>query len=352
MHANGSSDAKNAMLSTLGRRMERLLFSGVLIIGACFVHVFFALASERFSMETPAQGLERLITEIETEEARLNELYRNRSPSPAPAVTFRPNTSRERLIAETRKNLGLPPEKVEPPPKTTSPRIETYQDRLRDLINKAAIASRANPDALAKSVDVTKAPKDNLVSLREILAAEARKPVQVWGIEMPRLLQVQYGGMEYKIPATFIATATQFALGPLVLAWLCSIYATRQRELVLVNSLDDFKHLFPHVLNYFPVIFYDIADRQGNRKLLDNKFLRAGNRFLIGVFRCFVHVLTIVPMVGGFVFAVIKLRMIGARLSAYDDYIMYPLIILMCVTTLAIVVQEIVIPAPKEFINE
>jgi len=112
-----------------------------------------------------------------------------------------------------------------------------------------------------------------------------RKPTAVWGIETPRLLNIQYAGGDYKFPLTFLSTLLAIALAPLIIGWLGAIYMTRQRELLLISDLDDYKAAFPHVLNFLPVRFTKfehIVRRHPNRPRprYENLVNRIGNALL------------------------------------------------------------------------
>jgi hypothetical protein len=342
-------------LYILGRRIERLLFAGILILVACFVEVYFATASARFAADKPSESVQRLVSEIEKDEERLNRLFTSK---PKPPPVSKPSSSgrlteQERNVLETRNRLGLPPPEPEPPPVERKARLtdETYAGRIRDIINKAAIDTGTNPEDISKLVDLKKSPRDIAVALRERLATAAKKPVEVWGIETPRLLEVQYGGLQYKIPASFVATVLAAALAPLLIGWLGSLYITRQRELLIIARLEDYKIAFPHILNLIPVVFENVNKRlgieEGKRKTI--RITRTLNRILLLLFRWFVLGLYTVPMVGMFALATVAFWVVEGQRFTAQIWMLVGLILIMGFQVLNLLSQELVVLWGKDF---
>lgn len=88
----------------------------------------------------------------------------------------------------------------------------------------------------------------------------ASQPIRVWGIETPLALPLQYGQAQYAIPLSIFSISLQIILVPLLIVWTASLYMTRQRELLLIRQLDDYKFAQPHMLNILPIYWASCPD--------------------------------------------------------------------------------------------
>lgn len=296
---NSEKQGEAQTLQTLGKRVERLLFAGTFVLAACFVELYFATASERLAEDRPTDSLQRLVTELEGVEPALNQLFTIKSDVSAPAVSNIPariQNDRERTLAETRRALGLPAETRERPSGSKAVlKTETYADRVRDITNKAAIATQADASEISKLVDISMPPRALIATLREKIAVATRKPLQVWGIEMPRQLSVQYAGLDAKVPAGIIAKMLLAVLAPILIGWASSLYLTRQRELLLISKLEDYKLSFPHVLNLVPVTFERLGEPFNSAKMANPH--SSANRYFALCLRVAVILLFLAPMI-------------------------------------------------------
>lgn len=338
----------------LGRRIERLFFAGVLIILVCCIELYFVTASQIFSSERPSAENQSILNQIERNLDILTKLY---EAKPAKQIDQAPPRGQTRKVdpkvLETRKALGLPPPTPEEPFgwKGKMPKQETYVDRMNDLINRAAIDARAAPGAIAKLVDLKKGPQENTAAIRQRLAQVQTMPVSVWGIETPRLLSLQYGGLDYKIPADFIANALLVALAPILVGWMGSFLVTRKRELLLISELDDFKTTFPHILNLVPVNWERIETRLGiyhkPRERLASRFL--GKIFLL-LFRWLVLLLFFVPMGSVYAYAAKTLWIVSGSELDYHFWVPAILLLVMIIQSINAFSQEHVFLKGKEFL--
>lgn len=272
--------------------------------------------------------------------------------------------------------LGLPPADLEPPSpqQAPTPKLETYSDRVRDLINEVAILSGTPAEQLRGTTDFSKPPHEVVAALRERIASAAEKPVQVFGIQTSRLVPLQYGGLDYKIPASFLANVLQFALAPLVIGWLGSLYATRQRELRLIATIHDYKLAFPHILNYLPVIFLDLKRRFGTQEgrvsreinrvrsamlrrvalaisVALSQFGHIFHRGVLLTFRWFVLILFAAPMVGFYAYSALTLWSSANHTFEFQYVVVATAIMVMLVQCIALLMQEWILLYGKEFLE-
>jgi len=132
--------------------------------------------------------------------------------------------------------------------------------------------------------------------------------VPIWGVEGSRTVAVDYFGSSYRVSSRFGAVALFIALTLLSAAWIGSLYMTRQRELILISRLEDYKQAFPHIINILPVVLVDTlmrARRKQTRKQI--RLALAYNRIKLALFRSFVLLIIIVPMLAINVYCGIKL---------------------------------------------
>ncbi|MEJ8813421.1 hypothetical protein WKW77_20205 [Variovorax ureilyticus] len=99
----------------------------------------------------------------------------------------------------------------------------------------------------------TKMPPEELVPAIKGEAAKLRAvPLQLYGVSMPDKASLSLLGNPVTIAAPTLIQALQFALAPLLMLWLGSLYNTRLREVLLVKESRNLAQLFPHMLNVYP----------------------------------------------------------------------------------------------------
>lgn len=84
---------------------------------------------------------------------------------------------------------------------------------------------------------------------KEVVAA----PIQYAGIEIPDRASLGLFGTVIKVELLVLIQALQFALAPIILLWLGSLYNTRFRETQFNGAAKAITDVFPHVLNVYPV---------------------------------------------------------------------------------------------------
>jgi hypothetical protein len=334
---------EDSSLFILGRRVERLLFWGVFLIALCFVEVFLATASTSLVDDETLRTLTTVRQQLQERQGELTELFeagtRPRLKQRAPDETKR--------IDATRKKLGLQPS---PPPKKEGPKDKTYAEALREILRQVEIRSAFRSSSVAAYLDSSKPPKVLIDQINEERSRILDRPAVIWGIQSPRIVALQYGGLDYKVPSEFLATALAVALAPLLIGWLGSVYITRQRELMILSTLEDYKLAFPHILNLMPVVFDRVNKRIGIRQAPKARSSAAKvNRYVLAALRSLVVLLFAAPMVGAFVYSAYLLFLDPRSPFAPITIFAGLLTVVMAIETLILFVQEWIVLHGKEF---
>lgn len=237
-----AADLTNA-LPDLGRRVERLLYFGSILLLLCCLELYFVSAAVYVKTENP-KDIAALIVTIEGELPRLERLF-SKVPD---VVSKKAKTDLDRRVNETRRQLGLPPQQEE-----IKSAEESYAMVLEKILADSPSRQRLSPTTLNIVRNDKEPPKVKVEALQRLRRDLIAQPVTIWGIVTPLVLSMDYGGGQYQIPAEFIATSLFFALAPLLIAWLGSLFVTRQRELMIIRNLTDYRLAFPHVLNIVSV---------------------------------------------------------------------------------------------------
>jgi hypothetical protein len=198
-------------LTLLGRRVERLLIAGIVLIGAAFGAFYLSFSALHYAEAGLAQGLGTLAELIEGDQAVLQRFYD---------------------LEHERSKLA---KKKEP-----APRESFYDKALQDKVARAAELSGAEAGALRRHIDAGRPPADLVAALRAEKNRLGARPAKVAGMMVPS------ASLEGALPAAFVANLLVIALAPLVIAWLGALYVTRRMELALAQEGGE---LHPHVLN-------------------------------------------------------------------------------------------------------
>jgi hypothetical protein len=272
------SPAPISSLSIFGKRVERLFYFGIVLLLLSFFELYFVSASIYGGKENP-KNIERFIARFEPNIDKLWVLFSNPIPSSKEAITA---SQREIRVNATRKLLGLPSQINE------TKKTETYSDALNEVVRSAAREAELSQETVGQLVDVNKSPDALFADMRQKQQELLKKPVTVWGIEAPSTVPLLYGNAKYQIPISFIANALLCALAPLLIGWLGSLLMTRQRELLVLRELKDYRLAFPHVLNILPVIIYSIPAFNAARAISGKRAKQQGQgRFYNRIFIAF-----------------------------------------------------------------
>jgi uncharacterized membrane protein (DUF485 family) len=216
---------------------------------------------------------------------------------------------------------------------------------------EVSIATGARPSAIEAELDASIPPEKLIATLREKGKLLAAKPVSVWGIETPTSLPFQYGSARYQVPTSFVANALLVALTLTLLGWLGALYMTRQRELLIIRNLTDYRMAFPHVLNVLPAIPESFEEVRENRfrNVRKKQRDRAVNRYVFTVIRASIILVFILPMLIIFTYSVLELTTNSGEVSWGYLGVALLLFLWICVQSLMLLTQEWFILKHKEF---
>ncbi|MDO9387619.1 MAG: hypothetical protein Q7T65_13035 [Thiobacillus sp.] len=339
------------LLDFLGRRIERLIFVGILLILVCFAEAYVATVNKQIREDRHAMAITYLLSRLESDESRLTELYQSKSESlSARNSTISAEGKREKAVNETRIKLGLPP--PAPKPKASSQEPVTYGEALRKIVLELRLQYPELGAEFAQHQysDFTTPPKKLIDTFTEKKKVLESSPTTVWGIQTPRLLQFQYAGIDYKFPFGFVSNTLAIVLAPMIVGWLGALTFTRQRELLLITSLDDYKLAFPHILNILPVNFIRIErlfQQTGTAK--DRISRRRLNILMASIFRTFFILLITLPLVFGFLYSIVQLFDLNKDLGAIFLYVGFFMAFVMFNQMLYLAIQEWTFLHKKEF---
>jgi hypothetical protein len=347
-----TSSPDTRALYFLGRRVERLILGGILLVVLCFVETYLTTANKQFSEDRSADTITNLLNRLELDEPRLTNLFQTKPETTLQNSQLNDFTDEQKSISDTRKKLGLPPL---PPSKPSErpPEPRTYKEALDSIIIELGNNPFAQRAELMKYVDPTKPPKELIQALHEQMRVLETVPTTVWGIQTPRLLQLQYAGLDYKFPFGFVSSLLEIALAPLIVGWFGALYATRQRELIMIAAIEDYKLAFPYILNFLPVNFQKIETQLQNNKTKTsqriNRKIISFHRIVLSGFRSFVVLIIGLPLLLGFTYSLIQLWSVVADEVSYLFYAGIVMAMVMASQILTLVVQEWVILYNKNF---
>lgn len=107
-----------------------------------------------------------------------------------------------------------------------------------------------------KEVNFRQEPERVIQELTSTAQTLRKKPVQMYGIEIPDVVILGIAGTKIQIAMATFIQSLQIALAPVMLLWLGSLYHTRIRELLTYKTETSILKVHPHVINIFPVGHY------------------------------------------------------------------------------------------------
>lgn len=336
-----TDSAATSGLFELGRRLERLLYFGSVLLLLCFFELYFVSAAIYSRAESP-EGVAELISKFESNSAHLQELFE----ASRVARVEKGNLERDARYSVMRLRLGLPePTIVSDLPKAT------YKDVVSELVASVSKQSKTSIEGTKRLIDAQKPPEEILTILHKHHQDILNKPITVWGIETPLVVPVQYGTAQYQVPTSFIANALLVGLVPLLIAWFGSLYVTRQRELIILRQVRDYKISFPHVLNILPIVFSSFPMMSINRlkNAKGQSMNRTVNRFGSGVVRSFILLLFIAPMGLIVAYSAVQLVLIRQDITWIELVVVFFAGFCLLIQAILLVAQEWIILWGKEY---
>lgn len=125
---------------------------------------------------------------------------------------------------------------------------------------------------------------------------------------------------------------------------------TRQRELIHISDVEDYKVAFPHILNFLPVTFDKVEHRIKSRQSPKFRAIaRTINRIAQSLLRSAVILLFTVPMVVGFAYSLYQLWEVEIDAFSMLFQIGAFLVMVMTIQSLKLIMQEWMFLHMKEF---
>jgi hypothetical protein len=346
-------EGAGSTLHFLGRRLERLFFGGLFIILLCLVELSFASAHKQLAEDHSAAGVTLLLERLKGSQETLENLYNAKRADRKVAPTAAPPTNRrEQEVAATRMFLGLPP----PAPRSSRnpeqepvPKQETYAEVLSKIISNVSADAEAPRSELEQFELATVAPAEIVRRVESRKNEIESSSTSIWGIQTPRVFRLRYAEQEYNIPYGTLSIVFMIPLGVLIVGWFAAVYMTRQRELILISRLDDYKMAFPHILNFLPVDFVSLYPHLKERSQKQTRQHAAVTRVVQFLVRSCVALLLAVPMIAGFAYASILVWGTEGEPTSFLFVCVSILAFVMAMQIIVLVVQEWVVLRGKHF---
>jgi hypothetical protein len=126
---------------------------------------------------------------------------------------------------------------------------------------------------------------------RKIRQESAKKPVRSYGIEMPEKVKIEFFGVGITINVLTLAQVLQLTLAPILILWLGSLFNTRYRETILIESAASISELYPHCINLY--LNGKISELRKRSKL--GYYLKIAIPYMPTVFRILLLSIFVVP---------------------------------------------------------
>lgn len=211
--------------STIGRRYERLLFWAGPLAVLCILVLFVAVASDQQEERRRANCLRLSATALQQNATDLDNVFAGQE------VKFPSGSTADYWLA---LRYVLIPVEVR----------GECRGRLKEM----------SPS----SIKEWKVPPEKLASNYKAQAEALEKtPISLYGIEMPEKSTINIFGTQITMRVETLVRVMQFALGPVLLLWLGSLYHTRHRETLMIARIPDLTQLYPHLINVYPVLLFE-----------------------------------------------------------------------------------------------
>lgn len=278
-----------ALLWSLGRRVERLLYGGALLVALALVAFYLAFAARHYAEDRASQGLENLALLIEGDDKVLQRFYELETQRQKLAQS---EAERAKLAAAQRKKTAQKSKDKEAPAESKDVAGENfYAKALEDKIARAASLSGVAADTLRAEVSAARPPAELVAALRERKKTLDAQPATVAGVMVPS------SSLATRLPAAFLANLLVITLAPLVILWLAALRVTRSRER---RALESATEAYPHALNAAALPLEGLVQRHAGRRwpALGSERLREA---LLASVRMALLALLAVPMIGAYV---------------------------------------------------
>ncbi|UPG92694.1 hypothetical protein [Luteibacter aegosomatissinici] len=212
---------------TLGKRVERIMFLGVLVTIACLTLMVVCLGLSAGNDRGVARAYAIYAGKIEAELPNFEQAWNEASTEKVPFMSTYDwatyELSYDKLV--TRYYL-------------TAERFVDVGDEL---------------SAFNKGID-KRSPKALVSDLRARSKALLEKPASVYGISIPSQIGVDVGATHVTSSLESMALIARIVLAPVLILWLGNYLGTRQREVLVIGASQSVLQIHPHLLNCFAVV--------------------------------------------------------------------------------------------------
>jgi hypothetical protein len=331
-----SQAGNSASLLTLGKRTERLLFSGLVLTGLCFAEVCFTLVMVQFEQNKSQAAVREFGKRIQNETVYLNALYTLHGASTATPPSPIKSAGKTADTASLRESLGLPRDEAplfsgssDSNDGQPSKEPASYAQALDGIADDVTKQEGNEAAVLQPFKDPKLGPGDILAKTKASEQREEKEPIEMLGIRAPHSIEVEYGGSSFQFQYGVISTILLALIGPLICGWMTSLYMTRQREMIEISRAATLTTVFPHIMNFVPFM----RERLLTRPLTPEQM--KGQASLLAFLRVIIAVVIVAPMLTGYVGSLI--------LSwPYSDavYFAIPFLVYVFFQTLGLIVME------------
>ena len=205
-----------------GKRVEKLLLLGILLICISLFHLLLSKAALHYRK---AFALKTFATLIEKQKPELESAFENKTES----------------IFYTVKYIDIG--------KKVEDQTGFSQNELWKLV-----APAPSPTGEPPLIDETMTPGEIVEKLHKKEAELGSDTATVYGIEIPYSVYVNYGGINIKVNTWRLNWMASGIIVLMSILWMQTFGISRKNELIHISKLPSYENSFPHFLNTFPII--------------------------------------------------------------------------------------------------
>lgn len=298
-------------LQKLGIRYERLLILSAPISLACILVAFISIASDAGSYKQKAACYNQAAEFIDANKAELNKSWGKRQK--IGKVTF----ANEYVYETSMKSIGK-------------------------------LAYECNHNIIRQDTNSALPPEEFSAYLRaqakKVIEESEARPVRSYGIEIPQKANISLAGVAITTSIVTAAQAMQLVLMPILLLWLGSLFTTRYRETILIESAKTISDLHPHIIN----LYLNSKIQDLRKKSWVAYYTNIWIRHFPVIFRISILSIFILPST---IFYCISLFFLGATDYAWISFISGALVSIFSLVNIMVELQEWhvgkIFPGPK-----
>lgn len=248
-------------IQKFGLRYERLLILAAPFSLACILVAFVAIASDFAKDKKAAECREVAANIVDKNLNELTILWNKRQM--IGKVMF----ANEYVSETSIKMLGIFPYPCD---------YDIVRQDTNKAIGPSEFASKLRADA---------------INIRD---QSSRRPVRSYGIEIPEKATFSILGTNVTVSILTLAQVLQLVLAPVLILWLGSLFNTRYRETILIESATSIATLHPHAIN----IYLNIRMPEFRKRSKGGYYIKIIFPYIPTVFRlCLLAIFILPPVV-------------------------------------------------------